>query len=267
MDSKKICAIAGRIKLCSLSRSRWGATKLHKEQTKDLNDRNHSEAGKVSIKVCDHLALGKLAKLHGALYAAHIKMTLPTVQDGTRILPVTREFEHMEMVRKAKEEHEKLVAEFMSVYDDEAAQAPTKLNGYYDPKAWPSHDDMSKKFGLESHYLGCPTDGPWAHWLEESARAASDELRERLEEAVRHLAERCVGERLHKSVFSNLKELVDFIPEIDISDSENLIKLAQAARPLTAHKVEELRDSDKARLKVHDDASSVLDLFSSGSLS
>jgi hypothetical protein len=267
MNTDRLNHIAGRVKLCTLSRSSWSATRLHKQQTIDLNDRNHTNAGRVVVRVCEHPALKAITALHGAVYAEHVKITLPTIQDGMRLIPVTKEFEHIKIVSDAKRDHDRLVAEFLADYDKEAREAPVRLNGLYDPAAWPTHEEMSKKFDLKAHYLGCPTDGPWAQWLEESARAATDDLKEKLEDAVRRVAERCAGGKLHKSVFTSLRELIDFIPEIDISDSDELINLAKAARPLAKYDAEDLRGADEARTKVSNDANKVLDLFGAGSLS
>ncbi len=258
--------IAAKTKLCMLKRSAWNADKKNDEATEELRRKHNTDAGRVSVHVCDHPALNGAKSILGAVYAKHKKITLPTIQESLRLIPVCKEFDHMTIVREASDEFFPLVNEFMSVYDQEAADAPARLNGLYDASAWPTHEEMAKKFDLKAHYLKCLTDGPWADWLVESARAATDDIRDQLEAAVHRVAEKCAGGRLHATVFTSLRELIDLIPEIDISDSDELMKLAEAARPLAQNEAEELRKADRARNKVKDDASRVLDMFGSGSL-
>ncbi len=266
MNANQLQRIASRVKIVNFHQSVWRARKKNKEATDDLNRQNNSDAGSVTVRVCKHPALARIASIFTSAYNEHTRITLPTIQEGMRLLAVTKEFEHIKIVNDAKLESNPIIDEFINDYDDEYAKAPARLNGLYDASAWPTKAEVRAKFNISAHILDCPVTGPWADWVEESARAATDELKERLEEAVRRVAEKCVGGRLEQSVFTSLKELLDFIPEVDISESEEIIKLAKLARPLAGHDVLDLPKGGRERIKVSNDAKNVLDMFGAGAL-
>lgn len=259
--------IASRMKIVSLNMSAWSAVKQHKKATEDVNKQNNTDAAKVSVRLTEHKSLKEIYALRAAVYQKHVKLTLPSIQDGVRLVPCGKEFEHMEMVRAAKQEYDRLAAEFISDYDKIRSDAPQKLGSLYDSRMWPSSGQMKEKFGINCRYLNCPTDGAWAEWIEESGRAAVTELKDQLEEGVKRVAERC-GEldgRLFSSVFTNLQDLISSINEIDSADSE-IARLADSVKALANYDAAALRNSPTERLRVAEQAHSLLSVFEEGSL-
>lgn len=168
-----IAAVAARTMLCTLSTSAWRATRIHKKETKATQEKHHSSAPRVLVTVCEHKALTELACVHAQAYGEHRRLTLPTVQDGMRLLPAARHLEHADNMRRYREKHDSIVGAFLSDYEAEAAAAPARLNGLYDAAMWPSLRNVAERFGFGSRYLACPTEGAWGEWLAESARAAT----------------------------------------------------------------------------------------------
>src|SRR4249920_1272190 len=74
-----VTAIAGRMKIAVLQTGAWRATRLHKSETVDVNQRHNVNVAKVMVRVTDHPALSDLTKLHAEAYAAHKRLTLPTI--------------------------------------------------------------------------------------------------------------------------------------------------------------------------------------------
>ena len=163
---------------------------------------------KVPVHVCDHRSLGELTKLHSEAHAYHVSVTHASVDDAIRLLPMCREMEHAAKMADFRRGHDSIVANFLGDFPGRAA-APIRLNGLYDASAWPSLESIASKFRFETSYRPCPTDGAWEDWLNVSVQAAQLELTERLEEAIKRVAERCASDgKLYETVFTNLGDLL-----------------------------------------------------------
>ncbi len=260
MTTQRIEAIAARVKLCVLSTGAWRATRLHREETKTVNAAHHTtDAAKVHVKLTSSPALHALNKLHAAAYDAHKTLTLPTIQDGFRIIPAGREFEHSAKMQAFASEHTKLRDQFVAEYDADKATAPARLNGLYDPAHWPHVSTVAARFTFETRYLTCPTVNGWGDWIIESARAAEDELRERLTEALTRVASRCASDgKLYDSVFTNLREVIELVPDLNINDAPELTAAANLAKEIAGLEADTIRDSKSARKSAAQKASSIL---------
>lgn len=255
-----IVNIAARYQLCLLQTGAWRATRLHRGETREENTRHKTHAARVTVRVTDHQALRDLSKLHAAAYNEHKSITLPTVQDGMRLLPAGRELDHAARMSKFADQHNRLVREFLADYDDECANAPARLNGLYDASMWPAHAVVADKFTFRTRYLATPTDGAWADWLAESSRAAEDDVRERLTKALERVRDRCRSDgRLYATVFDNIRELVDLVPDLDLTG--NFAPVVQAMAPLTTMHADVIRDDEHGRQQAAERAANILSIL------
>ena len=255
-----ITNVAGRTKLAVLQTGSWRATRLHKTETRAENARHNTDAAKVLVRLTDSEAYRKIGKLDAAAYAEHKRLTLPTVQDGMRLLPAGRELEHSASMAKLADERARLVKDFLADYDAEKASAPYRLGTLYDASMWPSHDEVERRFTFSTRYLATPTDGAWADWLAESSRAAEDELRDRLREALERVRDRCRADgKLFSSVFDSIRELADLVPDLDFGGQ--YAPVVEALKPLTKLHADVLRDDDKGREQAAKKAASILSVL------
>ena len=261
MTTTDVTAIAERMKIAVLQTGAWRATRLHRSETRETNTRhNTTNAAKVLVRVSDHSALSDLAKLHAQAYAEHKRLTLPTVQDGMRLMPVGREFEHAAAMRKLTDRHNTLVTEFLNDYEDEAAAAPVRLNGLYDATMWPPLSVVRNRFTFNVRYLATPTEGAWGDWLAESNRAANAELRERLTEALTRVRDRCKSDgKLFASVFDSIRDLVALAPDFDVDGT--FAPVVQAMTSLGSVHADALRDNEDRRKEVANEAASILSVL------
>jgi hypothetical protein len=260
MSNIDVAAIAARTKLTTLRTGLWGATRLHRGETRAENARHNTNAARVTVRVTDHHALHDLGKLHAAAYTAHKSITLPTVQDGIRLLPAGRELEHADLMSKYADKHHEIVREFLNDYDAERAAAPARLNGLFDASMWPPHAVMVEKFTFKTRYLPTPSDGAWGDWLVESGRAAEDDLRDRLTEALERVRDRCSSDgKLYATVFDSIRDLTGLVPDLDLTGS--FAPVVQAMAPLTTLHAEVLRDDTEGRKQAADRASSILSVL------
>lgn len=256
-----ITKIASRIKLAAMNTGAWRATRLHKKETAKVNDDHHTgDAAKVHVRLTNSETLRAINCLTAEAYDAHRKLTLPAAQDGFRLLPVGREFEHSAKMAEYGAKHRALVAQFLGEYDAEKASAPVRLNGLYDAKQWPDRSIIAEKFLFSSRYLACPTDGSWADWITESARAAEDELRERLTDCLQRIAENCAKEKpkIYDTLFSNLGELLTLVPDFNFADNVTVYAASIEAKQLAALDAETIRENKAARRDAAKRANSIL---------
>lgn len=252
--------IAARTKLCVLSTGAWRATRTHREETRAENERHNTNAAKVLVRACEHRALSDLLKLHAAAYQEHKRLTLPSEQDGLRLLPAGREFEHADRMRQFADKHARLVAEFIADYPAELAAAPARLNGLYDPSMWPPLSIVERKFKFQTRYLATPTDGAWADWLASSAEAAEAELRDRLTKALERVRDKCQSDgKLYASVFDSVRDLAALVPDLDLTG--DYAPVAAAMAPLTRVHAENIRDDETARRDTAKQASAILSVL------
>ncbi len=253
-------SIAARTKLCVLQTGAWRATRQHAAETRAENARHNTQAAKVLIRLTDNPTYGDLLKLHAAARIEHYRLTLPSVQDGMRLLPTGREFEHAERMRQFADNHNALVAQFVAAYDDERATAPARLNGLYDPSMWPSRSTVEGKFAFRTRYLATPTTGEWSDWLAASTEAAESELRERLTEALTRVRDRCRSDgKLYASVFDSIRDLADLVPDLDLTG--DYAPVVAALAPLTKVNSDQLRDDKQGRQETAKQAASILSVL------
>lgn len=236
--------MASRVQLCTLSMKKWQPNKLSKAETAKLRAVHGTDAARVMVTLCDAPELDDLTKLHNAARSEFNKLTLPAVQDGFRIVPMGRQIQHAETMAGHERQITAKVAEIVRLYPEWLRAAPARLNGLFDPSAWPT--DIDAKFGYRVRYMACPTMGEWGEWLKESALIAQSDLQERFRAALVRVVERCgSGGKLHETVFTGLSELCELVPDMDLSGK--LAPLAQMAAPIGALDAEVVRGSDRVR--------------------
>lgn len=265
--------LAQRVVLGSLQTGAWRAAVKNEKESMLVNKRNHTDnEAKVIVKQCDHKALHEIYSLNAAAYNHHKKITLPSVQDGIRVIIAGKEIEHSDAMKE--------FADKVSVKIDELAAAgcyrggaeyfkqKKKLNGLFDEHAWPFDEgDLRARFLLRTHYLPCPTDGAWADWFDESITVAKREVEEQVEKAIAHVSARCLGNqgngtgRLHESVFRNLDDLLDMLATFDVDKRYDKV-ISKVKSDVTKYSAEELRKDVKARADVAKRAEALTDLFS-----
>lgn len=252
--------VAARTKLAVLNTGAWRAVKHHKAETAAENARHGTDAARVLVRVSNHPALSKILKLDAAAYQDHKRLTLPSVQDGMRLLPVGREFEHAERMREHADARAALVRDFMADYDTERAAAPVRLNGLYDASMWPPHEVVESKFVFRTRYLATPTDGTWADWLSASTEAAESELRDRLTEALTRVRDRCSADgKLYASVFDSIRDLTALVPDLDLTGG--YAPMVEALKPLARVHADSIRDDEVARKETAKTADSILSVL------
>jgi len=253
--------LASRIQIVTLETGAWRAQKLNRAESHEVNKKHGTgDAAKVIVQLTDHPALLALYKLHAEAYGEHRRITLPSIQDGMRIVPTGKQIDHAKIISEFRAKHDSLVGQFMPDYPTLRADAPIKLNGLHDASKWPEPSVVAGKFLFSVRYLPCPSDGAWGDWLNETAEAGQAELRERLVTAARHLADTLKGDgKLFQSALDNLKDICDLSGEgFNLLDDPIIARAARELRPLSIHTADALRDAKAVRKSTGEQISNIL---------
>jgi hypothetical protein len=267
-QTSRIEEVAARLKLATLTTGAYRARRMHKRESVEVNEKhNTGSAAKVSVLQCGHPSLGEIWKLQAAARTEHYAITLPSCQDGMRILAAGREFEHSDRMKeyaeKQREHVDVLAAAGVYVGGAEFYSNKARLNGLFDERAWPADARaLRAEFVFQTRYLAVPAgDQAWQEWLNESITAADAELRERLESALKRVVER-VGNtdgRLFQSVFGNLKEVIDLVPGFDADGRYR--RIVEASQEIIEVNAESIRDNKSEREKIARRADALLSVF------
>jgi hypothetical protein len=123
---------------------------------------------------------------------------------------------------------------------------------------------VARKFYFQTRYLPVPDDGQWNAWLEESAAEAQSELRERLAEAIKHIAVKLADKKaiFRDSLVSNLSGLLALVPDLNLRDDPQIAALAKGAAELCKFEPDELREDSVARAETAAKAADLCSMFS-----
>lgn len=115
---KNTQAIAASIKLVTFETGAWRAQKLNRRESNDVNAKHGTQdAAKVIVRLTDNVHLTAIYKLHAEAYAEHRRITLPSVQDGVRVLPGGKEMSHSSIMGDFKQRTADHLADFLAEYD------------------------------------------------------------------------------------------------------------------------------------------------------
>lgn len=202
------------------------------------------------------------------LRAFYYENTLPWSKDGQRILPTANYDKFSEGVRKLRREYESLAHDFIREYPILKEDARLLLNGMYRDSDYPQPSEMMEKFSIELETLPLPAASDFRVDLgnEEVARIqkeiqerlerefsnANKDLWERLRVAVGNIVGRLSSPdgKFHDTLISNLQDLVNLIPSLNVTGDENLEAVRKSCAALTAHSPETLRNNTSIRADV-----------------
>lgn len=252
--------------LVSLNISQWTARKYDKKISKDVSDQYSTklEVGKYYKDLLPDQALDKIAAIVTAARAYHTSHTAPWGRDGVQILTNKLFTDYAQSMNKFEAEFWDAVNDFHGVYPQLIMDARNKLNGMFNPADYPDPQVIRSKFAFKVTFDPVPEAGDFrvsisqdeadmirAQIEERSQTAVKDAMQAvwaRLLKATEHMAQKCKDKlrdektRLYYSMVDNLKELVEILPALNITNDPDLDRMVQKVR-------DELLDADVDRLK------------------
>ncbi len=202
------------------------------------------------------------------LRAFYYENTLPWSKDGQRILPTANYEKFSEGVRALRREYETLAREFAREYPILKEDAKLLLNGMFQNSDYPDPSEMMVKFSVEIETLPLPVASDFRvdlgkdeveriqkelqSRLEKEFANANKDLWTRLQNTVSNIVERLSfpDSKFHDTLISNLQDLVNLIPSLNVTGDSNLEAVRKRCEVLTAHSPAALRTDIEVRADV-----------------
>ena len=274
--------------IVNLNISIWLAAKTDKAVTLEVlaSKSAASDSGNFRKYVLPDGAIRPLQALAQNIRRWHYSMTVPWMEDGSRILPAALQMEYADKLREFKGQFESLLDTQFSdtAYAGYVAEAQAKMGSLFNPNDYPAPDKARAKFGVRVTFLPLPEVGDFrldlhADQIAEMKASLEAELGQvesrtkreiysRLGEKVGHLSAKLTEfdkadadgvTVLHGTLIENIREVCRLIPGLNITGDPEVERVkTEALSRLARWAIETLRDDEAVRKEVIHDADALL---------
>jgi hypothetical protein len=272
--------ITERAMLAAVHISIWTAIKHDRKVSREVAQQHGAYAGagrynKQLLREAERLEV--LRSLSGQIRQYFYKITLPWSDEGYRLLPAHFYFELTTKMREFEQAFAQQVEEFLAVYPSYIEKVRPELNGLFREEDYPATDKLRNKFGVRLEVLPIPSGNDFRVTLseEEQARVAreidesvrqslqkgTEDLWTRLKGVVAHMVERLNEPelRFHASLVTNICELVELLPRLNVNQDEELNRFAGEIRDrLCGFTARDLKKNEILRAATANDAAEIL---------
>lgn len=271
--------------LSSLSICQWSGYRYDPDASEQLTKMHGAEkdAARVNKRLVPRSELEAITQAVSRARRDHDFLTLPWTDDGWRVLPAATYFEHTQKMQDHKTAILAAVGKFIARYEDVVRNQsrlgtlrkvtdypgmrpdgetvsflfPQELHEKYsfatDVKPMPDANDFRVNIGDEERER---LKKQIADSVQAALRASTRDLWQRLYDVVGHMstrmseyntAEEGKKPKLYKSMVTNIVEIVDVLPRLNISGDEELNRMTDTIRQSLLVDTDELRKSDTLR--------------------
>jgi hypothetical protein len=276
--------LAQKAMLVGLAIHGWQARKYDRKVSLEVAEKHAatSDAGRFNKSLLPGSAesYDAVHKKGRELRTFYYENTLPWSKDGQRILPTANYEKFSNGVRKFRREYELLAQDFVREYPILKEDARLLLNGMYLDSDYPAPSEMMEKFSVGVETLPLPTAADFRANLADSeveriqseiqARLenefanANKDLWTRLQNAVQNIVARLSvpDAKFHDTLISNLKDLVELIPNLNVTGDTNLEAVRKRCEDiLTNHNPATLRTDTAVRADVAKQAREISEIM------
>jgi hypothetical protein len=279
--------------LMEFSTSVWTARKLDKQVTDETTA--NKKASKNAARVNKNLLAGRVELERITHFVAESRMyfyraTRPWSDSGARLLPVSEYINVYDSMEVRREQFEKMVSDFITVYPTLITAQAMVLGDMFNRSEFPDPADIQSKFDFRVSYMPLPSSSDFRvavaddavrelreHYeqvyqerLEEVVRSNWMELKESLDHLVDRLGYEKIGDDMKPRAFRdslvpNVLELCRKLKGFNLTNDPVLEDARRELENLMLNTTaQELRKEKSTREGVRDAAQEILDKFSWG---
>jgi hypothetical protein len=261
--------ITEKAMLAQVHISVWTARKHDRKASREVAETNGAseDVGRYHKRLlCKGSKLDEILSLAGRIRQSFYAITLPWSDEGPRILPGDLYFNFTTQMRDYEREFHTSVESFLVSYSDYVEQVRPVLGSLFRAEDYPDVSELRDKFEVRVDILPIPSGSDFrvslseaetariAKEIDETTRKSTErgirDLWMRLFDVVRHMANRLddPDARLHSTVVTNVRELVDLLPHLNLTSDPALTALTEQVRDqLCRYSADHLRNSATSR--------------------
>lgn len=260
-------ALTKKAMLVSLTIKTPSTTKKDKQATSEVTKSHHAEewVARVNKTLYPKEATQGFSQAAREARAAFYEKTLPWASPQ-RILLSKAYFSLMESLEKCQDRFWKEAEKFIDGLDDKIVEARKELGSLFREEDYPSREEIRSKFEFDINVQPLTNTSDWRvslgneaeekirqqmkEHMEKAYREAGRDAWERLGTVLKTMAER-LGDpdsRFASSLVTNVADICNIIPELNISEDPRLEQIAQEVKAKLANQSpKELRTNPKLR--------------------
>jgi hypothetical protein len=264
----------------NLSISAWTGQRIDKDATRRVTEDAGaaSDAARVNKHLVPKESLKAIVAALGAVRTHFYTNTLPWRDNGDRLLTRKRFTTFMQEHERLRQTFDDAVSDFLTTtYPKAREQAAFRMGTMFNPDDYPSTDTLRRRFAVNLEIDAVSEASDFRVQLDEAAQQkvrddieaavnnrltkAMHDVWSRLSTAVENVAVRLSDEDaiFRDSLIGNLIEVVDLLPDLNITEDPELERLRlEAKNKLTAHTPDALRADKTVRAQVASEAQSLL---------
>lgn len=264
--------------LINLSISAWTNSQQDKKVSAEIEAQHGAhDAGRYNKTLVDKAHLDPLTKFAAAVRAYHYKMTLPWMDNGTRLLPAAVAMEYFAQIRAFKQQYEALVNQFVHLYSTQlVADARRRLGTLYNPDDYPPAAEMALKFGITTDLQPVSEGADFRVSIgddevaaiqrdidakaTERTKAAQAAAWSRLRDAVQNIQIRLSAPKviIRDSLIENARELARVMPGLNVQGDPHMAHVCKRISEELLISPEVLRRSEHTRKSLAEKAEAIL---------
>lgn len=275
--------LAQKAMLATVHVSMWTARRYDASVSEETNRRHNAveDAGRYNKLLVHKQDIKDVKSIRTAARQRHYMLTQPWLDDGSRLLPASLYMRYASEMGILRNEYTKAADAFVANYPNILKRAQARLNGMFNPDDYPSPANIGSHFGFDIKVMPCPDTNDFRvdiaqehlttikadfeDQLKKSIDATMLDTKMRVTKLVGHMVERLKakssdeGTRLFDSVVDNLRELVEILPDFNLTDDPQLTAITERIKAeLCVTDMEVLRDNEDVRSQVTKAADKIL---------
>jgi hypothetical protein len=283
MENQTRNPVSANAILCTLHVSVWAGTKTDRDAGDDLADHKHAKRGSAKViksLLGDCIELREVLRIGSAARTALKESTLPWIDRGARLVPVSRYTKIQGMLLDYQHAFYTALDTLVDVYSDRIAQARVGLGAMFNEADYPHLDDIRSRFTLDFVFAPVPDNGDFrikvaddaiADLQSQYAKAMDDTVKEGIGGAMsaacavfEKLSERLTvldahdgygsKPKLHASLVESIHEALDLVRDGNVIDNPYVEDAHRQLRNVAnTLDVDELRASARIRQSAQQD--------------
>lgn len=281
--AKKV-GIQSKALTVSLTVCQWSGRKLDKKITQEVNQQHNADddAGRYNKLLIAKKYLDPIAKAANAARTFHMANTLPWADKGDRLLASANFLSYTKEMARFKSDFEREVTAFIAVYEDAKNDAKIRLNGMYNGNDYPNPVELKKCFEFDTCFLPLPEEDfrlelsqteinaltkQVENTFKERISAAVSDTWDRIKEQLTHMKTKLREVKddgsagvFRDSLFNNLRDLIDLLPRLNVTDDPNITKICEAMQVLLVDP-EKVRTNSNLRAEKANEVDKIMNDF------